>query len=75
MHSPCCSTVADSRARCELHVRVAAIEVQTRAFYSLVQQLLWGGLGVVSVAFAVLFDGRGQPRALLAAQVLCRIHI
>jgi hypothetical protein len=31
--------------------------------YTLGQQLLWGLLGSASVAFAVVFDGRGQTEA------------
>jgi hypothetical protein len=31
--------------------------------YTAGQQLLWGFLGVASVAFAVVFDGRHQPDA------------
>jgi ubiquinone biosynthesis protein len=60
-------------ARGELAVRVTAVDEGLRMLYLGLQQLLWGGLGVSAVAFAVVFDGRGQSSArglAIAAGVL-----
>jgi predicted unusual protein kinase regulating ubiquinone biosynthesis (AarF/ABC1/UbiB family) len=49
--------------RGDLEVRMPQIEHVGRAVYAVGQQLLWGMLGAASACLAVLFDGRGQPRA------------
>jgi hypothetical protein len=37
--------------------------------YGVGQQLLWGMLAAVSAVLAVVFDGRGQGQARLAAEI------
>jgi ubiquinone biosynthesis protein len=49
--------------RGDLELRVRNLEEGVRVVYTAGQQLLWGFLGVASVAFAVVFDGRHQPDA------------
>ncbi len=49
--------------RGDLEMRVPRFDDGVRAVYAVGQQLLWGTLSATSVAFAVVFDGRGQPDA------------
>jgi ubiquinone biosynthesis protein len=49
--------------RGDLEMRVRNLEEGVRVVYTAGQQLLWGLLGATSAGFAVVFDGRGQPRA------------
>jgi ubiquinone biosynthesis protein len=59
-----------SRAmRGELDIRVANLEDQARLLYQASEQRLWGMLGATSAVLAIVFDGRGQPRARLAATI------
>ena len=50
-------------ARGDLSVRSVEVEDGLRLVYTGVQQILWAGLGISATAFAVVFDGRGQPTA------------
>lgn len=44
-------------------VTVANLHESAQLVYALGQQLLWAGLTGAAAAFAVVFDGRGQPEA------------
>jgi predicted unusual protein kinase regulating ubiquinone biosynthesis (AarF/ABC1/UbiB family) len=57
-----------SRAlRGDLDVRVSNLGEQAELLYLASEQRLWGGMLVGSVALAVVFDGRGQGRAMWAS--------
>jgi predicted unusual protein kinase regulating ubiquinone biosynthesis (AarF/ABC1/UbiB family) len=57
-----------SRAlRGDLDVRVSNLGEQAELLYLASEQRLWGGMLVGSVAMAVVFDGRGQGRAMWAS--------
>jgi predicted unusual protein kinase regulating ubiquinone biosynthesis (AarF/ABC1/UbiB family) len=68
-----------SRAlRGELDLRLANLEDHARVLYLASEQRLWGSLGAVAVALAVVFDGRGQDRARLVASIaagLCGVFL
>jgi ubiquinone biosynthesis protein len=49
--------------RGDLEMRVRNLEEGVRVVYTVGQQLLWGVLGATAAGFAVVFDGRQQPRA------------
>jgi predicted unusual protein kinase regulating ubiquinone biosynthesis (AarF/ABC1/UbiB family) len=53
----------------DLELRVRNLDENVRVLYGVGQQLLWGMLGAVSAVLAVVFDGRGQGRAALAAEI------
>ncbi|HVU51020.1 MAG TPA: AarF/UbiB family protein [Polyangia bacterium] len=59
----------DRAARGELEFRVRNLDENVRVLYSAGQQLLWGMLAAVSAVMAVVFDGRGQARARLGAEI------
>jgi len=63
----------DRAIRGEIETRVRNLEDSARLVYDVGQQLLWGGLGAVSVTLAVVFDGRGQPHARLAAEIAAAV--
>jgi ubiquinone biosynthesis protein len=48
--------------RGDLEMRVRNLEEGVRVVYTVGQQLLWGVLAATAAGFAVVFDGRGQPR-------------
>lgn len=63
-----------SRAmRGDLEVRFRNLEDGARLVYTAGQQLLWGMLAAASAVLAVVFDGRGQPRALFAAKIAAAV--
>jgi hypothetical protein len=53
----------------DLELRVRNLDDNVRVLYGVGQQLLWGMLGAVSAVLAVVFDGRGQGGAALAAKI------
>jgi predicted unusual protein kinase regulating ubiquinone biosynthesis (AarF/ABC1/UbiB family) len=53
----------------DLELRVRNLDENVRVLYGVGQQLLWGMLGAVSAVLAVVFDGRGQGGAALAAEI------
>jgi hypothetical protein len=53
----------------DLELRVRDLDEHVRVLYSAGQQLLWGMLAAVSAVLAVVFDGRGQDRARLGAEL------
>jgi ubiquinone biosynthesis protein len=55
--------------RGDLETRVRHLDEHVRVVYTLGHQLLWGFLGVSSVALAALFDGRGRATAALFAEL------
>jgi predicted unusual protein kinase regulating ubiquinone biosynthesis (AarF/ABC1/UbiB family) len=57
----------DRALRGDLEVRFRNLEDNARLIYHAGQQLLWGMLGATASVLAVVFDGRGQHRAMLAA--------
>jgi predicted unusual protein kinase regulating ubiquinone biosynthesis (AarF/ABC1/UbiB family) len=59
----------DRAARGELEFRLRGLDENVRVLYSAGQQLLWGILGAVSAVLAVVFDGRGQHGARVAAEI------
>jgi ubiquinone biosynthesis protein len=56
-------------SRGDLKVQVTPLEEGVQAVYTVGQQLLWGFLGTAAVAFALVFDGRGQPHARTWAEI------
>ena len=64
--------------RGDIEVKLRHLDDGLRVVYALGQQMLWGFLGATSVALAVVFDGRGQPRPLFwakAAAVVCGLFL
>ena len=57
----------DRASRGDLEVRFRNLEDNARLIYHAGQQLLWGMLGATASVLAVVFDGRGQHRAMLAS--------
>jgi len=55
--------------RGELELRIRNLDENVRMLYGVGQQLVWGMLAAVSAALAVVFDGRGQGQARLAAEI------
>jgi predicted unusual protein kinase regulating ubiquinone biosynthesis (AarF/ABC1/UbiB family) len=55
--------------RGELELRIRNLDENVRVLYGVGQQLLWGMLAAVSAVLAVVFDGRGQGQARLAAEI------
>ncbi|HET6280726.1 MAG TPA: AarF/UbiB family protein [Polyangia bacterium] len=63
----------DRALRGELEVKVRNLDDSARLIYHAGQQLLWGMLGATAGAMAVVFDGRGQPRATLVAAIVAGV--
>jgi ubiquinone biosynthesis protein len=61
--------VMDRALRGDLELKIRNLEDSAGLIYSAGQQLLWGMLGATASVLAVVFDGRGQPRATLAAAI------
>ncbi|HET6147050.1 MAG TPA: AarF/UbiB family protein [Polyangia bacterium] len=59
----------DRALRGDLEVRFRNLEDNARLIYHAGQQLLWGMLGATASVLAVVFDGRDQPAARLAAAI------
>jgi ubiquinone biosynthesis protein len=55
--------------RGDMEVRFRNLEDNARLIYHGGQQLLWGMLGATGAVLAVVFDGRDQPTARLAATI------
>ena len=49
------------------------LDDSARLIYHAGQQLLWGMLGATAGAMAVVFDGRGQPRATLVSAIVAGV--
>ncbi len=47
----------------KIEVQSSNLHESARLIYTVLQQLLWGVLGLGATTFAVVFDGRDQPRA------------
>ncbi|HVV52675.1 MAG TPA: AarF/UbiB family protein, partial [Polyangia bacterium] len=59
----------DRAARGDIEVGFRNLDENARLIYYVGQQILWGMLGATATVLATVFDGRGQPRALVAAAV------
>jgi predicted unusual protein kinase regulating ubiquinone biosynthesis (AarF/ABC1/UbiB family) len=57
----------DRALRGEIEVRFGNLDDSARLVYHVGQQLLWGLLAATATVLAVVFDGRGQPRATAVA--------
>jgi predicted unusual protein kinase regulating ubiquinone biosynthesis (AarF/ABC1/UbiB family) len=68
----------DRAARGEIEVGFKNLDDSARLIYSVGQQILWGMLAATGAVLATVFDGRGQPRARLAALIaaaLCGVFM
>ncbi|HEY2901840.1 MAG TPA: hypothetical protein VGL59_14755, partial [Polyangia bacterium] len=59
----------DRALRGQLEIRLKNVDDNARMLYHAGQQLLWGVVGATATTLAVVFDGRGQPRAKMLATV------
>jgi predicted unusual protein kinase regulating ubiquinone biosynthesis (AarF/ABC1/UbiB family) len=56
--------------RGDLEVRFRGLDEHARLIYALGHQLIYAAGGIAASAFAVVFDGRGQPRSARAAWIV-----
>jgi ubiquinone biosynthesis protein len=59
----------DRALRGDLEIRFRNLEDNARLLYHAGQQLLWGMMAATASVLAVVFSGRGQPRAMIGAGV------